>query len=202
MLAAGDVERGKATLEQLIEEKPDYPLAAMHLARLYLLDGKTERAARVIKGAKGLADQPAGERMAALIDALQGVKAPADEFAHLPLSQEAATSSSADPFNRNAEITGPHLALFTIAVHADHRSYMKKVLLLDPVSDFGNDVLKLTYNRIRNEGLNGLITAANADQQADIYIRSGLAIYETDERKVYNLVIGRFWNELPRDLSR
>jgi hypothetical protein len=56
------------------------------------------------------------------------------------------------------------------------------------------------YPWIREQGLNAIDTAVQADKRLGVSIQAGLGYYEANDDGLYRLVIGRFWQELPPDL--
>jgi len=187
LLGAGRIAEGRTQLETLLREQPGHPLAALHLARLHLLDGKTEEAARLLEET-GLAHTPGPvARQLELIASLQGV----------PVGGGPSTSEAQEPGD---EVVGPHLALFATAAHADPLAYARQVLLLDPVDDFGARVLRLTYADVREGGLESMVTAAKRDEATGAAIRRGVALYHAPSDRIYRLVVGSFWKDMPLGL--
>lgn len=190
LAAAGRSGEARTTLEQLLVAWPKHELAALHLARLHMLEGRTELGARVLTQT-GLAEASAEvQRALRLIDALQGVKV-------APLRGP----RPEPPPER--EPLGPHLAFFALAVDEDHRAYAQLMLLLDPVSETTHDILRLVYPYIRTSGPAGLAEAARADENIDSAIRRAVAAYSAftgSASGLYRLAVGRFWSEMPRHL--
>jgi len=187
--AGGQVVQARAVLETVTQNRPAYTLAALHLARLYLLDGKTERAAAVLR-ATGRADESADvARALAVIDALQGVT-----IARAAADPQAETDG--------AGVVGPHLAFFAMAMHESAPDFAQRVLLLDPVDPVTYDILRLTYPHIRKRGLKGVAIAIAADKTKNtgVAIQRALAIYQAGRNRMFRLVIGRFWDDAPLDL--
>ena len=182
----GQREDARRLLEELVRVAPDYTLAALFLARLYVIEGKTERAARTLER-DALAASPEVRKALALIRSLQGLKVPDESY----LDPEA---PAPDP------VVGPHLALFGIIVHDDSRAYAQRVVLLDPVADFGYDILRLAYPHVREHGVAGVTTAAQADESVDLAIRRGAAQHRAAHDGLHRLVIGRFWDDVPPHL--
>jgi len=188
LAAAGRIGQAQTVLEKLVELKPDYALAALHLARLYLISGRTERAARVLRRT-GLAGRSAAvTRALATIDSLQGLKLPNT------------TKGAGGKKSPEAEVVGPHLVFRATTVAEDHLAYAQRLLLLDPVDKQTGRILRLTYAHIRTEGLKGVTAAARADRRIDIALRQSVAIYQAARDSFYRLVIGRFWRDIPPHL--
>ena len=97
-------------------------------------------------------------------------------------------------------MVGPHLAFFSVAVHAGHRALARRVVLLDPTSDASRAILRLTYSYVRQHGPEGVVRAAKADQTIDQAISRLVARYRADGEKLYRLAIGSFWDDLPAQL--
>ncbi len=184
LAAAGRVEEAQNGLEKLNQAQPQYLLAALHLARFYLIRGKTERAARVLERTGQIDKSPDAARAMALIDWLQGIKA------------SPTTHDIAETVGKN-EVLGPHLGFFAMTTCADGRAFAQRIVLLDPVGELGHNILRLTYAQVREQGLEGVAAAAGADRQVDLAIRTGIAEYQADSSKLYRLAIGRFWDDLP-----
>lgn len=186
LAARGEVKAARELLEQLTAARPGYSLAALHLARLCIIEGRTERAARALEQT-GQADRPGPvARALGLVGELQGRKLPGP----VPLPDAPG----------GEELVGPHLALFALAVHADHRAYAQRVLLLDPLDPFADEVLRLTYSHVRTQGLEGVSAAAKADGRLDLALQRGVAAYQAAQNGLYRLAIGRFWRDLPPHL--
>ncbi len=190
LAAAGRVSEARTTLQELLVAWPKHELAVLHLSRLWVLEGKTELAARVLEQS-GLADtSPDVQRALRLIDTLQGVRV-------APLAEP----RSEPPPESN--LHGPHLAFFALVMDEDHRAFAQLMLLLDPASEATNDILRLVYPRIRSGGLAGLAEAAREDGTIDDAIRRTVAAYSASTgggNGLYRLTVGRFWSEMPRHL--
>jgi len=188
LLAAGGRTRDAlGVLEELNNDHPKYLIAALHLARLYLIEGKTELAARTLRRTGQAATSRAAARELALIDSLQGVSS-----LNGPHDADAGAAGSGP--------AGPHLAFFAVAMQADHRAYAQRVVLLDPVGEAARDILRLTYSHVRRHGLKGVAMAAEADKAADLAIHRAIAVYQAGSKRLYELAIGSFWDDLPPQL--
>ena len=186
LAAAGRADEARAVLEDLVRAAPDNLLATLHLARMYMLDGKTELAARVLDNSKPAAGSPEAARVLRLIDALQGV------------TVTDPPSGAGGP--EQNEIFGPHLAFFAITAYDDPAAYARLIVLLDPVDEFAEDVLRMVYLSIRAEGVDGVTSAARADGHVRQLIQRGLAGYLARQNGLYRLVTGNFWSDVPSDL--
>jgi|GEM_PF-4643951 len=186
LAATGRTDEARAVLEDLATTAPDNLLATFHLARLYLLEGQTELAARLLENNKHAAGPPEAARVLLLIDALQGVTV---------VDQPA---GGGDP--EKSEIIGPHLAFFAATAHDDPAAYARLIVLLDPVDEFADDVLRLVYPGIRAEGPDGVASAARADGRVRQLIQRGLAGYLARQNGLYRLAVGSFWSDAPSDL--
>ena len=187
LAARGQEAQAREVLQKLAVAHPEHQLGTLHLARLHLIEGKTELAARTLQRIKRAERSPEIVREMALIDSLQGMRAP-DGAAGLPA--EAGVS----------DMLGPHLAFFAVAVHIDHRELARRVVLLDPASGVARDILKLTYPHVRQHGLDGIAMAAKADKAIDQAISRLAARYRAGGGKLYRLAIGSFWDDLPARL--
>ncbi|MFH1730627.1 MAG: tetratricopeptide repeat protein [Planctomycetota bacterium] len=188
LLAAGGRTRdARDVLEKLNKDHPKYLIAALHLARLYLIEGKTELAARTLRRTGQAATSRAVARELALIDSLQNVSS-------LDGSHEADSAAA------GSGPAGPHLAFFAAAMQADHRAYAQRVVLLDPVGEVARDILRLTYSHVRRHGLKGVAMAAEADKAADLAIHHATAVYQAGSKRLYELAVGSFWDDLPPQL--
>jgi len=188
LLAAGGQERlAREALEKLNRAHPKHHLGALHLARLHLIAGKTELAARTLRQIKPAEQSPEAARELALVESLQGASA-------LNRSHDAPAASGA------SRLVGPHLAFFSVAIHADHQALARRIVLLDPTCDAARDILRLTYPYVREHGLEGVVMAAKADATVDQAIYRALALYRAEGGKLYRLAIGSFWDDLPAQL--
>jgi tetratricopeptide (TPR) repeat protein len=184
LAARGERDAARSALESLVESRPRYLLAVLHLARLYLLDGRSEQAAHILRRAGGPDPGPELARARAAIDALQGLTVRAEP----------------QPAEPGGSVVGPHLALFALAVSDNPVGYARKILTLDPVHPAGHHLLRHTYPHIRAHGLDGLDAAVRADPAAAAAVRWCLADYQADGGRMARLVVGPFWDELPPDL--
>lgn len=189
LLAAGGRTRdARGLLEELNKAHPKHLIAALHLARLYLIEGKTELAAGILRRTGQAATSRAVARELALIDSLQGVSS-------LNGSHDADAGAAA-----SSRPVGPYLAFFALAMQADHKAYAQRIVLLDPSGEAARDILRLTYAHVRRHGLRGVVMAAEADKAADLAIHRVVAGYQADSKRLYELAIGRFWDDLPPQL--
>jgi tetratricopeptide (TPR) repeat protein len=180
LAAAGDIQGARRELTSLTADHPGYAPAALHLARLELLDGKTERAARVLQNDKLDPRIPAVARTLRAIDRLQGLR----------IERDTPTAGD-DPL-------GPHLALFALTVPDDTLAYARRFVLLDPVGSHALGILEMAYDDIRTQGLKGLV--ATKDSTLAIAVQHGLAAYVAESGRgtgLYRLAIGRFWQDIP-----
>lgn len=187
LAASGQEAQAREALEKLTAAHPEHQLAALHLARLYLIEGKTELAARTLRRVKQAVRRPEIVREMGLIDSLQGVR-----------MLNGSNEGAAVP--QDSGMIGPHLAFFSVAVQIDHRALARRLVLLDPTSDATRGILKLTYPHVRQHGLEGVGAAAKADPAIDQAISRLVARYRADGGKLYRLAIGSFWDDLPTQL--
>jgi hypothetical protein len=188
LLAAGGQEQlAREALDKLNRAHPEHQLGALHLARLHLIAGKTELAARTLRHVKLAEQSPETARELAFVESLQGASA-------LNRSHDAPAAPGA------SRLVGPHLAFFSVAIHADHQALARRIVLLDPTCDAARDILRLTYPDVREHGLGGVVIAAKADATVDQAIHRALALYRAEGGKLYRLAIGSFWDDLPAQL--
>jgi len=184
LAAAGQTDAARKRLEALNTAQPTYLPAAVHLARLHLIDGKTELAARALRRTGEADTSSTVARTLALIDSLQGVR----------------LSGGADDGPASAAVVGPHLAFFAVAMHHDYLACARRIVLLDPCSTTGRAILSLTYPHVRQHGLAGVGRAAEADETVDLALRRAVAAYQAQRGRLYRLAIGNFWAMLPARL--
>ena len=187
LAASGQETQAREALEKFHAAHPEHQLGALHLARLYLIEGKTELAARTLRQIKRTERSPEIAREIALIDSLQGVR--------ILNGVDEPSGASGVP-----GMVGPHFAFFSVAVHAGHRALARRVVLLDPTSDASRAILRLTYSYVRQHGPEGVVRAAKAEQTIDQAISRLVARYRADGGKLYRLAIGSFWDDLPAQL--
>ncbi len=181
LAAGGDLPGARRELAALLAEHPGEALAALHLARLDLLDGKTERAARTLQHDRLDPRIPAIARTLRTIDRLQGLRIPRE----IPTLGD-------DPI-------GPHLAFFTLTVPDDNLAYAQLLVLLDPVGSQALEMLEMAYARIRTEGLQGLVEAGQDNRSLNFGVQHGLARHLAEVGRgtgLSRLAAGRFWEEL------
>lgn len=181
LVAIADRQEARNILEELVDEHPDYTLARLHLARLCLLDGQTERAARILEGAD-LASSLSARRALQFVRKLQGQPP-------CPVRPSPAAGPS-------DYIIGPHLLFFDNAAYEDPISFARLIVLLDPDHPAGEAILESAYSHVRRHGLKGIRKAADEDPYIDRSIRQAVGSYTTGPA-TYQLIVGRFWDELP-----
>ncbi|MFW6107657.1 MAG: tetratricopeptide repeat protein, partial [bacterium] len=181
LAAIGGRPQARRVLADLVAEHPDYTLARLHLARSYLLDGKTERAARILERAGDRAS-PQARRALATVRRLQGRK---------PEPGRAPAGAA-----ENEHVLGPHLVFFANAVYDDPVAFARLIVVLDPENPAADRILECTYSQVRRHGPKGIRAAARADPAAELAIRRAVAAYTTGDGP-HRLVVGRFWDDLP-----
>ncbi|MFO7898979.1 MAG: tetratricopeptide repeat protein [Planctomycetota bacterium] len=181
LAAVGGRPQARRVLADLVSEHPDYTLARLHLARFYVLDGKTERAARILERAGGR-PSPHVRRALATVRKLQGQT--------LEPNRAAADAAASE------HILGPHLVFFANAAYDDPVAFARLIVLLDPENPAADRILQSTYSQVRRHGAKGIRAAARADPAAELAVRRAVASYTTGEGP-HRLVVGRFWDDLP-----
>ncbi len=181
LVAFADRQEARDILEELVYEHPDYTLARLHLARLCLLDGQTERAARLLEGADLAASLPA-RRALDFVRKLQG--------------QPPCPSRPPPAAEPEDHIIGPHLLFFDNAAYEDPISFARLIVLLDPDHPAGMAILESAYSYVRRHGLKGIRMAADENPLIDRRIRQAVGSYTTAPA-TYQLIAGHFWDDLP-----
>jgi tetratricopeptide (TPR) repeat protein len=188
---SGHTDAACTELGRLVEAHPDHLLGRLFLARLHVIGGRTEDAARLLRPV----DRPgAPEAVAAtlrLIDELQGItpSSGGGDSADHPAGHRPAPPPA-----------GPHDMYFSIATYVDGTRMARALVLLDPVSEQPRRALHLTYNRVRRSGLDGVAEAAKADDAIRVTLEREAGRYAGDHERMYRAVIGAFWQRLPQNL--